>query len=224
MNMLRISGLLLSNNLCPEIVWVSFLFFLFHCVFNVHLNCVESEYAPLRSIESRTTYDTRCQCPWYRSLISIFSCVHPRTRLRALLSPFSSVTGPPKALLKRCKVLGMWTTGSLYFTLVSGKFGYLIQSDSWKHCTTPPKSKHCTLWESYEIHELSRNGLQTDSTETVKPASRRSTDGDEYRWTLRSKEHYGVYARSLMTDWLAPHGSPLVRLWCWLEAGRCSIN
>merc|ERR1712094_48108 len=22
----------------------------------------------------------------------------------------------------------------------------------------------------------------------------------------RSKEHYGVYARSLMTDWLAPHG------------------
>ena len=80
MNMLRISGLRLSNNLCPEIVWVSFLFFLFHCVCNVHLNDGESEYAPLRSSESRTTYDTRCQCPWDCGAIAMVRCKVPSKR------------------------------------------------------------------------------------------------------------------------------------------------
>ena len=90
MNMLRISGFLLSKTRCSEIVWVSFLSFLFHCVFNVHLNCVEAEYAPLRSIESRATYDTRCQCPWYCCSIAMVRCRVPSKRGAALQSQFLS--------------------------------------------------------------------------------------------------------------------------------------
>ena len=56
---------------------LSFLFFFFLFVCNVHLKCVGSEYAPLRSVESITTYDPRCQCPWYCSSISMVRCRVP---------------------------------------------------------------------------------------------------------------------------------------------------
>ena len=65
------------TNEYAEVVWVSFLYFLFHYVFNVHLNCGGSEYAPVRSIDSRTTYDTRCQCPWYCDSIAMVRCKVP---------------------------------------------------------------------------------------------------------------------------------------------------
>ena len=38
------------TNEYAEVVWVSFLYFLFLYVFNVHLNCGGSDYAPVRSI------------------------------------------------------------------------------------------------------------------------------------------------------------------------------
>ena len=65
------------TNEYAEVVWVSFLYFLFHYVFNVHLNCGGSKYAAVRSNESRTTYDTRCQCPWYYVSIAMVRCMVP---------------------------------------------------------------------------------------------------------------------------------------------------
>ena len=59
---------------------LSFLFFFFLFVWNVHLDYVGSEYAPLRSVESRTTYDTRCQCPWYCCSIAMARCRVPSKR------------------------------------------------------------------------------------------------------------------------------------------------
>ena len=52
-------------------------FFLSFSLWNVHLNCVGSEDAPLRSVESRTTYDTMCQCPWYCCSIAMIRCKVP---------------------------------------------------------------------------------------------------------------------------------------------------
>ena len=64
-----IYGLLLSNNRCPGIIGVSFLFFLCHCVCNVDLNCGDSE-------QGASVPDTAVQLQWSNAMFQTKDASH----------------------------------------------------------------------------------------------------------------------------------------------------